>query len=86
MYDQSPSRAGGPASGQGTKSRDGGDRRPSSTSVGEKGSVPLINSEQTLAPAHMVSSLKAMGLLQKTLAPASFSETETSAVAQASLE
>ncbi|OBS68086.1 hypothetical protein A6R68_03372, partial [Neotoma lepida] len=34
----SPSRTSGPASGRGTKSRDGGDRRPSSTSVCDKGS------------------------------------------------
>ncbi|XP_026636220.1 nuclear distribution protein nudE homolog 1 isoform X2 [Microtus ochrogaster] len=38
VYDQSPSRASGPASGQGTKGRDGGDRWPSSTIVGDKGS------------------------------------------------
>ncbi|KAM7332926.1 nuclear distribution protein nudE homolog 1 isoform X1 [Alexandromys fortis] len=38
VYDQSPSRASGPASGQGTKGQDGGDRWPSSTSVGDKGS------------------------------------------------
>lgn len=38
VYDQSPSRASGPASGQGTKGRDGGDRWPGSTSVGDKGS------------------------------------------------
>ncbi|EDK97390.1 nuclear distribution protein nudE homolog 1 isoform d [Mus musculus] len=38
MYDQSPSRTSGPASGRGTKNRDGVDRRPGSTSVGDKGS------------------------------------------------
>ncbi|XP_069876390.1 nuclear distribution protein nudE homolog 1 isoform X2 [Dipodomys merriami] len=39
MYDQSPNRTSGPASGRGSKSRDSGDRRPSSASVplGEKG-------------------------------------------------
>lgn len=37
MYDQSPSRTSGPASGRGTKNRDGVDRRPGSTSVGDKG-------------------------------------------------
>ncbi|XP_051062648.1 nuclear distribution protein nudE homolog 1 isoform X1 [Phodopus roborovskii] len=38
VYDQSPSRTSGPASSRGTKNRDGGDRRPGSTSVGDKGS------------------------------------------------
>uniref|UniRef100_A0A8L2R800 NudE neurodevelopment protein 1 n=1 Tax=Rattus norvegicus TaxID=10116 RepID=A0A8L2R800_RAT len=38
MYDQSPSRKSGPALGRGTKNRDGIDRRPGSTAVGDKGS------------------------------------------------
>lgn len=38
MYDQSPSRKSGPASGRGTRNRDGIDRRPGSTAVGDKGS------------------------------------------------
>ncbi|KAL6030521.1 hypothetical protein STEG23_028487 [Scotinomys teguina] len=38
VYDQSPSRTSGPASGRGSKNRDGGDRRPSNTNVGDKGS------------------------------------------------
>ncbi|KAJ8786682.1 hypothetical protein J1605_006171 [Eschrichtius robustus] len=39
VYDQSPNRPSGPASGWGSKNRDGGDRRPGSTSVhlGDKG-------------------------------------------------
>ncbi|XP_012587333.1 PREDICTED: nuclear distribution protein nudE homolog 1 isoform X2 [Condylura cristata] len=39
VYDQSPNRTSGPASGRGGKSRDGGDRRPGSASVplGDKG-------------------------------------------------
>ncbi|XP_045427227.1 nuclear distribution protein nudE homolog 1 isoform X2 [Pipistrellus kuhlii] len=40
VYEQSPNRTGGPPSGRASKNRDGGDRRPSSTSVplGDKGS------------------------------------------------
>ncbi|XP_048188908.1 nuclear distribution protein nudE homolog 1 isoform X2 [Perognathus longimembris pacificus] len=39
MYDQSPNRTSGPASGRGSKSRDSGDRRPGGTSMplGDKG-------------------------------------------------
>ncbi|XP_019521637.1 PREDICTED: nuclear distribution protein nudE homolog 1 isoform X3 [Hipposideros armiger] len=39
VYEQSPNRTSGPTSGRGSKNRDGGDRRPSSTSVplGDKG-------------------------------------------------
>uniref|UniRef100_A0A8D2JMP8 NudE neurodevelopment protein 1 n=1 Tax=Sciurus vulgaris TaxID=55149 RepID=A0A8D2JMP8_SCIVU len=39
VYDQSPNRTGGPASGRGSKNRDSGDRRTSGTSVplGDKG-------------------------------------------------
>uniref|UniRef100_A0A8C6RU40 NUDE domain-containing protein n=1 Tax=Nannospalax galili TaxID=1026970 RepID=A0A8C6RU40_NANGA len=46
VYDQSPSRTSGPTSGRGSKNRDGGDRRPSGTSMalGDKGSVPLLSS------------------------------------------
>nr|XP_037845749.1 nuclear distribution protein nudE homolog 1 isoform X4 [Chlorocebus sabaeus]XP_037845750.1 nuclear distribution protein nudE homolog 1 isoform X4 [Chlorocebus sabaeus]XP_037845751.1 nuclear distribution protein nudE homolog 1 isoform X4 [Chlorocebus sabaeus]XP_037845752.1 nuclear distribution protein nudE homolog 1 isoform X4 [Chlorocebus sabaeus]XP_037845753.1 nuclear distribution protein nudE homolog 1 isoform X4 [Chlorocebus sabaeus]XP_037845754.1 nuclear distribution protein nudE homolo len=42
VYDQSPNRTGGPTSGRSSKNRDGGERRPSSSSVplGDKGSVP----------------------------------------------
>ncbi|KAL0617479.1 Nuclear distribution protein nudE-like protein 1 [Plecturocebus cupreus] len=39
VYDQSPNRTGGPASGRSSKNRDGSDRRPGSTSLplGDKG-------------------------------------------------
>nr|XP_045237628.1 nuclear distribution protein nudE homolog 1 [Macaca fascicularis]XP_045237629.1 nuclear distribution protein nudE homolog 1 [Macaca fascicularis]XP_045237630.1 nuclear distribution protein nudE homolog 1 [Macaca fascicularis]XP_045237631.1 nuclear distribution protein nudE homolog 1 [Macaca fascicularis] len=41
VYDQSPNRTGGPASGRSSKNRDGGERRPSSSSVplGDKGDL-----------------------------------------------
>uniref|UniRef100_A0A286XPY3 NudE neurodevelopment protein 1 n=1 Tax=Cavia porcellus TaxID=10141 RepID=A0A286XPY3_CAVPO len=46
VYDQSPNRMSGPASGRGSKNRDGsgGDRRTSGNGVplGDKGSVPLL--------------------------------------------
>ncbi|KAM4820263.1 nuclear distribution protein nudE homolog 1 isoform 3-T3 [Thomomys bottae] len=44
MYDQSPNRTSGPASGRGSKNRDSGDRRPSSASVplGDKGEIRAI--------------------------------------------
>nr|XP_008765666.1 nuclear distribution protein nudE homolog 1 isoform X1 [Rattus norvegicus]XP_038942885.1 nuclear distribution protein nudE homolog 1 isoform X1 [Rattus norvegicus] len=55
MYDQSPSRKSGPALGRGTKNRDGIDRRPGSTAVGDKGSGKRLEfakpSSQLSSPA-----------------------------------
>lgn len=55
MYDQSPSWKSGPALGRGTKNRDGIDRRPGSTAVGDKGSGKRLEfakpSSQLSSPA-----------------------------------
>uniref|UniRef100_A0A7N9CNS2 NudE neurodevelopment protein 1 n=1 Tax=Macaca fascicularis TaxID=9541 RepID=A0A7N9CNS2_MACFA len=56
VYDQSPNRTGGPASGRSSKNRDGGERRPSSSSVplGDKGLGKRL--EFGKPPSHMSSS------------------------------
>ncbi|XP_042554128.1 nuclear distribution protein nudE homolog 1 isoform X2 [Dipodomys spectabilis] len=57
MYDQSPNRTSGPASGRGNKSRDSGDRRPGSASgpLGEKGLHPEGSAFQNKPAPHGVS-------------------------------
>ncbi|TKC44950.1 hypothetical protein EI555_016272, partial [Monodon monoceros] len=50
VYDQSPNRPSGPASGWGSKNRDGGDRRPGSTSVPLVSGEPILSSREPLTP------------------------------------